>query len=303
MERSRAVKPLVTCTKLMAIAAFALPVWLPSVQAQEFLCDATQASTNELPVLEKNCPIGKGLWGNQKPKHKQSTFWIQCGLLNKPLSLADAKSLYNVVSGDVWNKPEDKGTRCLIGPYQDYKQAASDLVNVRKVKSYEEAFIREVANKSAGMAKTSPKPVQRQPEKPNKATSTAAAVTASPIASSAVEVDKEMPSEVTIRLTAEVAGVTFKVPYLMFSDEQFYMEHNLPWNRLNYKSAGEVCADIDMMLPTEAQWQQLLDANIMSKNKWPMHLPYWGKDRKALFTTGKVSQLKGTSLLNVTCVK
>ncbi len=303
MERSRAAKPLVTCTKLLAIAAFTLPVWLPSAQAQEqdFLCDATQASTNELPVLEKSCPIGKGLWGNQKPKHNQSTFWIQCGLLNKPLSLAEAKALYNVVSGDVWNKPEDKGTRCLIGPYQDYKQARADMLNVRKVKSYEEAFIREVASKSAGMAKPAPAP--RQKNKSKAVEPKQVATSAVPVATTMSTADTEMPSEVTVRLTAEVSGVTYKVPYLMFSDEQFYMEHGLPWNRLNYKTATELCAEMDMMLPTEAQWQQLLDANIMSKNKWPMHLPYWGKDRKALFTTGKVSQLKGTSLLNVACIK
>lgn len=301
MERSRAVKPLVTCTKLIAIAAFALPVWLPSAQAQEqdFLCDATQASTNELPVLEKSCPIGKGLWGNQKPKYNQSTFWVQCGLLNKPLSLAEAKALYNVVSADVWNKPEDKGTRCLIGPYQDYKQARADMLNVRKVKSYEEAFIREVASKSASMAKPAP----RQQNKPKSAEPKQAVTAAIPVAAANSAADKEMPSEVSIRLTAEVAGVTYKVPYLMFSDEQFYMEHSLPWNRLNYTKATELCEEMDMMLPTEAQWQQLLDAKLMSANKWPMHLPYWGKDRKALFTTGKVSQLKGTSLLNIVCVK
>lgn len=33
--------------------------------ADEYLCDATQASTNELPVLKNDCPIGDGLWGKR----------------------------------------------------------------------------------------------------------------------------------------------------------------------------------------------------------------------------------------------
>jgi len=41
----------------------------------------------------------------------------------------------------------------------------------------------------------------------------------------------------------------------------------------------------------------------MDSNQWPMHLPYWGWAQKGLFTNGKVSQLKGSSLLNVICVK
>ncbi|MCX8759442.1 SPOR domain-containing protein, partial [Vibrio parahaemolyticus] len=42
---------------------------------------------------------------------------------------------------------------------------------------------------------------------------------------------------------------------------------------------------------------------VMEKNKWPLQLPYWGKDKKGLFADREPNQLTGTSLLNVMCVK
>ncbi|HAS8133528.1 TPA: SPOR domain-containing protein, partial [Vibrio vulnificus] len=32
-------------------------------------------------------------------------------------------------------------------------------------------------------------------------------------------------------------------------------------------------------------------------------LPYWGRGKKGFFTDGRVTQVKGSSLLNVLCVK
>lgn len=300
--------------KILSIVVLALPVLTSPVSAEEFLCDATQSSTKELPVLDKQCPIGKGLWGNQSPRAQESLFWIQCGLLVKPLALNKAETLYKNTTSDVWNKPEDKGYRCLVGPYKDYQQAKTDLVKVRKLKPYKEAFIREVAKgaptvamkKSASVKKAqSSKKVQPKSQVKPKSKVKPSAVAGTAIAAIPVmaESSSNHTTEINIRIESTLAGTKYAVPYIMFSDEQFYMEHGLPWNRLNYDAATQTCNALNMSLPTQEQWEKLLSANVMVKDKWPMHLPYWGKGRKGLFTSGKVSQLKGSSLLNIACVK
>ncbi|MFA0071228.1 SPOR domain-containing protein, partial [Vibrio breoganii] len=126
------------------------------VNAESVLCDATQASTNQLPQLEQSCPIGKGVWGSKAPKRHSDNelFWVQCGLLNKPLSLNRAKPLYEKISTNVWMKPEGGDYRCLIGPYSTFSDARKDLTQVRKVPGYGEAFIRMVDK-----SKTSSQPI------------------------------------------------------------------------------------------------------------------------------------------------
>jgi hypothetical protein len=295
--------------KLLSMAALALPFISHSVSAEEFLCDATQASTNELPVLDSACPIGKGLWGNQKPKGEQSNFWIQCGVLAKPLSLSKAKSIYQHISTDVWSKPEDKGHRCLIGPYDDFALARKELAAIKTEPIYQDAFIREVTkNGKASKVSSKPNSSQSKPKtKPNmaqKAEVTKPATIATPVIAAQVVNELESSDEnVAVRLKANINGLEYRVPYRNFDDGQFYMEHGLPWNRLSYTSATDICHSMGMRLPVEDEWTQLLESKVMQGDHWPMHLPYWGHERKGMFTSGKISQLKGSSLLNVLCVK
>ena len=300
-----------TRAKLLTVVALS-GIWLAlPASAEEFLCDARQTSTQELPLLSSSCPIGKGLWGKQQPKGEQSTFWIQCGVLAKPLSVDEAKVIYPHISTDVWAKIEGKNARCLIGPYQDFAKASKDLKAVKNLKSYQEAFIREVVEGATRASvktasKTSPLVAEKAvaarqsttiipPAKPAKV----APIKAAPVAA-AVE-SKSL--EITIRREVKVANMHFKVPYLPFSDDQFYMEYDKPWNRLSYEKANEVCQALNMSLPNKQQWQTLLDANVMKSNQWPMFLPYWGAENTALFTSGKVTTTSGKSLLNVMCVR
>lgn len=303
-----AAQPKQPLVKLLSIALLALPAFSAPTLAEEFLCDATQASTQALPQLDTSCPIGKGLWGKQQPKGDQSQFWIQCGVYSKPLSLSKAKTLYQHISTDVWLKPEAKAFRCLIGPYQDFNQARSELSKVKQEPGYKEAFIREIIKgqpvkqtKPAAKPKPQPKVAKVKPE-PVAVKAPVAAAAVAP-AKSMSESKAKPDSDVSVRLTADINGVHYQVPYLLFSDDQFYMEHDLPWNRMSYEQAYKTCYRQGMRLATPIEWKALLDSGVMAKNNWPMHLPYWGEEKAGLFYSGKVNQLKGSSLLNVMCVK
>lgn len=288
------------------------------VNAESVLCDATQASTNQLPQLEQSCPIGKGVWGSKAPKRHSDNelFWVQCGLLNKPLSLNRAKPLYEKISTNVWMKPEGGDYRCLIGPYSTFSDARKDLAQVRKVSGYSEAFIRMVDKSQTSSQPIVAKPAEpkmvkpKAPGKPKPTAKPVAAKQAAAVTSAAAI--QTLPSgnarsdgdlEIEIRVTADVAGNQYAIPYLLDHQQQFYMEQGKPWSRLDYDSAELVCNQVNMKLMSEKQWQSILSSKVMEKQNWPMHLPYWGADKKGLFTNGNVNQLKGSSLLNVMCVK
>ena len=288
------------------------------VSAESVLCDATQASTNQLPQLEQSCPIGKGVWGSKAPKRHSDNelFWVQCGLLNKPLSLSRAKPLYEKISTNVWMKPEGGDYRCLIGPYSTFSDARKDLAQVRKVSGYNEAFIRMVDKSKTSSQPIVAKPAEpkmvkpKAPVKPKPAPKPVAAKQAAAVTSAAAiqalpsgNANSDNDLEIEIRVTANVAGSQYAIPYLLDHQQQFYMEQGKPWSRLDFDSAELVCNQVNMKLMTEKQWQSILSSKVMEKQNWPMHLPYWGADKKGLFTNGNVNQLKGSSLLNVMCVK
>ncbi|EKG91520.1 hypothetical protein VCHE16_0217 [Vibrio paracholerae HE-16] len=106
-----------------------------------------------------------------------------------------------------------------------------------------------------------------------------------------------------MRKSAKVGNQTFGLPYSDNPKVQFYMEHEMAWNRLDYDAAQIVCRDLGMRLASEQEWSTLLTSKQMQQNQWPVQLPYWGVDRKAMFSNGKVNPVKGNSLLNVVCVK
>ncbi len=316
MDNTMAVKSARPWAILFSLSALSVSFWTSPASAEDFLCDAKQASSQQLPVLDKSCPIGRGLWGNQQPKNNASLFWIQCGLLDKPLSLARAKSLYKHISTDVWMKPEGNNVRCLIGPYKDFQEAKRDLSSLRTERAYKEAFIREVIPGVANPPVTAAKPAAKQKPaaksapKSNQTTTVlsapkpAPAKTPVPVATAQAPAAKAISAkDIDTRLKGRVADVDYVVPYIMHSDHQFYMEHGLAWNRLNYDDAVYVCRQLGMKLPTEVEWSRLLKSDVLAKDKWPIHLPYWGNDRRGLFTNGKVTKLKGTSLLNIMCTK
>lgn len=297
------------------------------VLADDALCDASQMSTNQLPVLAENCPIGKGVWGSKVPVSTGAVYWIQCGILETPMALEQAMPLYSEISSDVWMLPQKSSYRCLIGPYVDVNKAKQDLIEVKGVSGYGDAFIRIVerdgqAEKSsqsntqgvkaafakphAAEQKSAPQMTSesRNLDKPKQPVPQSTAATPKPVkkATSIPALPSTASSSLSIRLAAQLDGKRYAVPYLSGGDHQFYMEHDKAWNRLSYNSAIKVCSDLDMHLVSNSEWQTLVGSNIMTKNQWPMQMPYWGDGQKGLFTNGKVSPLKGNTLLNVVCV-
>ncbi|MCG3767065.1 SPOR domain-containing protein [Vibrio cincinnatiensis] len=291
LEMSKITHRVLLSLSCCTVVLFSFPVL-----AQDFLCDATQAASDQLPVLDSSCPLGQGLWGNTLPKGQDSKFWIQCGLLASPLSVEQAKALYEKISTDVWMKPEGSGTRCLIGPYNDYAQARKELTGVRALAGYKEAFLREVSKSIVSQSQPQGASVQRQPTPVKTRTPTARPLKSPP----PIQPDSDA---IVIRHQTSFNGLTYAIPYTTSDKVQFYMEHNQAWNRLNYSGAKKMCESQNMRLVTEEEWQQLLSSKVMEKEQWPMYLPYWGQNNRGLFTSGKITNLKGNSLLSVVCVK
>ncbi|WP_230389379.1 SPOR domain-containing protein [Vibrio nitrifigilis] len=291
----------VTQALLLSLIVIAAPLYSSLVSAQSFLCDAKQTSSNALPVLDKSCPIGDGLWGDRTPKHKGSQFWIQCGMMRDHLSLEKAKPLYRKITTDVWLKPENNGVRCLIGPYEDYKKAKADMLRVRTLPNYKKVFIREVSQK--GKTMKAPAMVKKAPQTMTKMMAVEKKVPAKRVPVTApVTKPIEPQNKIQIRRQAQVGKLNFAVPYINDDKIQFYMDQDLPWNRLDYDHAEKTCSRINMRLATELEWRDLLQSGVMQKERWPINLPYWGWNHRGLFMNGKTNNLKGTSLLNVLCV-
>ncbi len=272
-----------------------------AVQAEAFLCNATQASSEQLPVLAQNCPIGKGIWGKVPAMQPKDVFWIQCGIMAQPLALDKAKILYRQITTDVWMKPEKKEFRCLIGPYQAYADASKDLLKVKRLTDYRQAFIRivteaEQTTSKAPVASVAPKPksghVITQPEQHTPQTS-----------SEAGKILHSDDGNIEVRRQAQIGGRTYAIPYLVDNEHQFYMENNQAWNRLDYQSAQIVCKDIHMRLATKEEFATLLKSGQMEKGEWPLHLPYWGQREQGFFSDGRVVAVKSASLLNILCIK
>jgi len=342
MEMKKAQRPSNLFQASLALGLLLVCAQLSSpVAAEEFLCQAIQASEKELPMLEKTCPIGHGVWGKKVPQGGNYLYWIQCGLLPKPMSLAKAKPLYSKITTDVWMKPESKGYRCLIGPYKVLSDARDDLRGVKTLSNYKEAFIRvigkgtkqpvtpstpntpksTVSSKSAVSSvkptptvtpKPTPVPTVRADtdafkalaEKPEtNAKNTRDNYSPKPIAKTKSKPVVTGNDDIEVRLRTSLQGKTFVVPYLLEHHNQFYMEYGKPWNRLNYEDSKKLCQQLGMNLASPTEFKALRGSGVMEKNQWPLQLPYWGKDKKGLFSDRESNQLTGTSLLNVICVK
>lgn len=316
---------LVRKSMLLAVSlAFASTGVMAATDANnDYICEAKQSSNSELPVLSRECPIGNGLWG-KTPKQKSGLFWIQCGMFSKPVALAQAKSIYSKISTDVWMKPESRGYRCLIGPYDAFDNASQDLKQLKTLKPYRQAFIRAVSKDSdkpatSGKAmaapvkqqvtktppkpKAKPKPVSKPQPKPKAITPKKAAPI--PVAttrpnSTAKKTDVGM---MVVRRETKIGENYYAIPFLMEGNEQYYMEYGIGWNRLNYEMAMQVCQSQGMRLLNDIEWRALINSGVMTKKQWPIHVPYWGEGKRGLFTSGKITQLTGTSLLNVVCIK
>ncbi|MDF2154054.1 SPOR domain-containing protein [Vibrio sp. CAU 1672] len=301
LTSARILLPGLSLSMLLAGSLFST-----SVVANDFLCQASQASDKALPQLEQACPIGQGLWGKKVPQAGNHFFWIQCGLLPKPMPLPHAKPLYKQITTDVWMKPEPDGYRCLIGPYTEFAQAKTELNQVKRLARYKDAFIRVVDQDQAASgrapaakkktAATRPDTEAFQPQAPKPVVP---AAKPTPVATAKVSPD----ANIEVRLQAVVQGKTYVVPYQLDGGNQFYMEYGKAWNRFNYADSQALCRQLNMSLATTDEFKLLRDSGVMEKQHWPLQLPYWGHDRWGLFADREPNRLTGVSLLNVLCVR
>ena len=238
------------------------------------VCFSKGDNKKEEHILSELCPIGEGLWGSLPAKEKvdNSEYWIQCGLFKKELTKDAIEQINRAVDMPINMKKEGELNRCLVGPYIDYFIANKELKALQNQRLFKHAGLREVdlsdVNKEALM-----------PEK-------------------VIE-----PDPITIRKEVIINQVHFAVPFIDNGNEGFYMENKMPWLRATAQNAHTVCQKIEMDLLTKEQWQILVDSTIMTKDKWPMQLPYWGADNIGLFKGGTARKLKNTSMLNVVCTK
>jgi hypothetical protein len=114
---------------------------IPATNASEYLCDALQKSNFEVAKLDDACPVGPAVW-NDSDIVDQELYWIQCGYYSKPHIMPVAKELNLNASQYVWLKAEEKGYRCLIGPYSDHQQLRFDLIHLKLNSKYSDLFVR-----------------------------------------------------------------------------------------------------------------------------------------------------------------
>ncbi|MGF1751174.1 SPOR domain-containing protein [Vibrio cionasavignyae] len=95
-----------------------------------------------VPTLNAECPIGKGSWGDAEIQPKPQTYWVQCGFFRSSISVDKWKLLQQRLGDRVWVKPEKEGSRCLIGPYDSYRQAKVGQSTLQALPDYKDAFLR-----------------------------------------------------------------------------------------------------------------------------------------------------------------
>ncbi|WP_157935161.1 SPOR domain-containing protein [Vibrio sp. 10N.286.49.B3] len=293
----------------LSLSAVVISCLLPisASGSDDFLCDAVLSDDSQLPVLAETCPIGDGVWGkNPRATEPPSLFWIQCGLLKQPLSKAKAQPLRQAISTNVWLKSDPLGYRCLIGPYDDFAQAKQELQQVKKQRAYRESFLRQVQPSTPLTANANPlpsNPISTEPLTSPLSLQSKAEQSKAQQSQATTQHHLVVQEDIIVRFEAQVDGHTYRIPYLLDGRYQFYMEEDKAWTRLNYQHVTMLCEQMGFQLVDVHQWHALLDSGVMKKEQWPMQLPYWGEDKIGLFTDGKVTQLKGTSLLNVVCVQ
>lgn len=255
-----------------------------SNSALSYVCaPISQENRNQ---LKDSCPIGEGLWGNQKPKLEKhnSEFWIQCGLFSRDIPKNTKQRLTNAIDASIYMKKEGQSQRCLIGPYQNFSSAQGELNKVKKLPSFKQSVLRIVDISS--IPKQEPKPKSKPAVKPKP-----------------VSRIKETSKGISIRRRAIINSHEFIIPFVDRSGVYLYKEHGQTWMRVNAKQAFEVCKRIDRQLVSPQKWSELMDSNVIEYDKWPMSLPYWGENNQGLFKDQESKVMKETSMLNLICVK
>ncbi|MCJ2377671.1 SPOR domain-containing protein [Vibrio sp. ZSDZ34] len=110
----------------------------------ELTCNSIKNDLENRWYLSQDCPIGKGVWGDPRVHLSGASYWIQCGFVEGRAFRTLPKQFIQTTNASIWFKQEDRSKRCLIGPFDNFKAAKSELLAVKQVRGLNDAFIRSV---------------------------------------------------------------------------------------------------------------------------------------------------------------
>ncbi|MEZ8141153.1 SPOR domain-containing protein [Enterovibrio sp. FF113] len=227
-------------------------------------------------IVSAQCPIGEGLW-SKKPSPQGGAFWVQCGILDNLPSVAFRQSIEKHIANNAdWVlKPEEKGFRCLLGPYQAFNDAVAIRDKIRQEPVTSDAFIRQIdyPEKSSSQS-TKAQPSTKKPK-------------------------QTLSKGATVRKLDSVVGLWTPKPK---GDDARYSIHQRDWWRATYLDAKKACTQSGKRLASESAIRRAVSRQ-GAREQFPATIPYW-------LSSGNVYDIKldmafvaisDTLTLNVLC--
>ncbi|WP_429740510.1 SPOR domain-containing protein [Enterovibrio makurazakiensis] len=200
-------------------------------------------------IVSEQCPIGKGLW-SKKPSAQGGAFWVQCGILDSQPRAALRQSIEkHITNNEDWVlKPEEKGFRCLLGPYEAFNQAVAIRDKIRQETVTSDAFIRQIdypeqSSTISTKALPSTKPKSKQAQR----------------------------SGATTRKLDPVVGLWTPKPQ---GNDARYSIHQRDWWRATYSDAKSTCRRSGKKLASQFAIRRAV-ARQGAREQFPTTIPYW----------------------------
>ncbi|MCG9663208.1 hypothetical protein L1D26_09060 [Vibrio mediterranei] len=231
-------------------------------------CDTTLYSSF-LPLLSSDCPIGKGLYGNDQPDEKPAFYWVQCGASSKPFHVDDThRKVAIATQSNLVQSFDGEYYRCLSGPYSQYIDAK---VVGRYISSLikKETFLRQHVLISANHSQMT----------------------------SVLKSYNE--SKVVLENQQQVGEQVFFIPTYPESQRTSNWEVNQRWQRFSYEVAKQTCLSLNASLVTKPDIEAL--KRHIDVAAWPTALPFWLDEEQAAFLSGKSVSATPKSKLYLMC--
>ncbi|MGR5362897.1 hypothetical protein ACPV54_18675 [Vibrio mediterranei] len=231
-------------------------------------CDTTRYSSF-LPLLSPDCPIGKGLYGNDEPDDKPAFYWVQCGASSKPFHVDDTHRRVAIATqNNLVQSFDGEYYRCLIGPY-------SQFIDAKMVGRYISSLIK----KETFLRQHVLIPVNR--------------VQVTSVLKSYNE------SKAVLENQQQIGEQIFFIPTYPESQRTSNWEVNQRWQRFSYEVAKQTCQSLNASLITKPDIEAL--QRHIDVAAWPKALPFWLDEQQAAFLDGKSVSATTKSKLYLVC--